>query len=210
MNCMTTDKKLFLASFTAHVVDKLPGFIGKVPMETKMAFIPTAADPYTDRWFVEYDRKALSRLGYNFTDFDIKGNTCQSLIEKLSKFDALVLSGGNVFYLMEKAVESGFDKAIPKLIEKGVCYVGGSAGATLVGPSLAPVQTLDDPSKAPNLVSLDGIGIVDFVVLPHFGEIKYKDRYEKIINDYKDFKYRIIPLANDRAVIVNNGSTNVV
>lgn len=203
-------KKLFLASFTAYVVDELAEFIGKKPDDTKIAFIPTAANPYEDRWFVDKERNELVNKGFRVTDFDIKNRNENKLFSFLSNFDAVVVAGGNVFYLLEKSLEVNFKSVLKKLLDNGVIYVGGSAGAALVGPSLEPVESLDDPSKAPNLKSFDGLSIVDFVVLPHAGEEKYKDKYDQILEKFKHFKYKVIPITNYQAIEVVGDKYKVV
>ena len=156
-------KKLFLTSIN---IDQLPKFTGKNPRGLKVAFIQTAADPYEDKWFVEADRKKLIELGFVLVDLDLKDKTQDELQSILSKVDIIYVTGGNSFYLLEKMRESGFDKILPALLEQGIIYAGSSAGAVIVGSSLEPIKSLDDPSKAPNLKSYDGLGLVDFVIIP--------------------------------------------
>lgn len=185
-------------------------FIGRDPKNIKVAFITTAADLYTDKWFVDKDRDAFIRRGFKVTDVDIKHKNERELFDMLSKYDLVVVAGGYVFYMLEKSLESGFDKVLNKLLAKGTVYVGGSAGAVLVGPSLLPVESLDDPSKAPLLKSFDGLGLVNFVVIPHSGEEKYKERYDKILEKFKHFKYKIIPITNKQAVEVVGDNYRIV
>lgn len=45
---------------TSVGLGKLPTILPKSPSETKVAFIPTAADTYTDKWFVDVDIKKLN------------------------------------------------------------------------------------------------------------------------------------------------------
>lgn len=202
LNYMKTNKKLFLASFTAFVVDKLVEFVGTPANSKRVAFIPTGADPYDDKWFVEKDRSALSEAGFDITEVDIKNISATDLYDKLSAFDLIVVSGGNSFYILEQALKCDFKEVLEKLLDRGVVYVGGSAGASLVGPDLSFAKTLDNPQMAPGLKFYKALGIVDFEVLPHFGEIKYQDRYEKILEEYSDAAYEIIPLTNYQAIEV--------
>lgn len=195
-------KKLFLSSFLAYVIDDLIQFLNIPSNKVKVAFISTAADPYEDKWFVEKDRLSLVENGFNVTDIDIKNKKEEELYGVLSDFDTVFVSGGNAFYLLEKSLECGFDKVILKLLNKGIVYAGSSAGSTLLGPSLEPVKTLDDPKLGPNLRNFNGLNIVDFVILPHYGEPKYEDRYKSIINEYADSKYKVIPLSNNQAIKV--------
>ena len=194
--------KLFLESFTAYVVDDLVKFINILPKKVSIAFISTAADPYQDKWFVEKDKEALLNKGFKITDVDIKNKKEKVLYKLLVNFDLIFVSGGNAFYLLEKSLESGFDKVIKKLLRKGLIYVGSSAGSAIVGPSLEAVITLDDPKLGPNLKNYNGFGIVDFTILPHYGDPKYEGRYKKIVGDFTNSKYKVIPLTNQQAIQV--------
>jgi len=126
-------KKLFLASVVANTIEKFIEILLKSPDKLKVAFIPTAADPYKDKWFIEEDRNKLKEKGFNVKDVDIKGKTEQELLQELKDTDIIFVAGGNTFYLLEKARESGFERIEKEFVEKGVIYVGSSAGATLVG-----------------------------------------------------------------------------
>jgi hypothetical protein len=77
-------------------------------------------------------------------------------------------------------------------IRAGKMYVGASAGAAVVGPSLDPIRTLDDASAARGLVSTNAMSLVDFVVLPHDGNEKFLPRYEAIQKEYEQISGAII------------------
>jgi len=173
-----------------------------------VAFIPTAADPYKDKWFIEEDRNKLNEKGFNVKDVDIKGKTEQELLQELKDADIIFVAGGNTFYLMEKVRESGFNKIVKEFVEKGIVYVGSSAGATLAGPNIEPVKPFDDPSEAPGLKSFEGLNLVDFIILPHLEE-KNKQQYETIIKEYEN-KYKIIPITDYEAVFVEDGNIKLI
>jgi len=201
--------KLFLASIAAETAGYLKGLLNKEPKDCKVVFIPTAADPYDDKSFVEKDREALVNLGYNVEDYDIKDKDETQLLEKLGTADVVFIAGGNSFYLLEKVQESGFNKVIKELVDKGTVYVGSSAGAIIVGPNIEPIKSLDDPTKAPNLKSLAGLNFVDFIPLPHFDNEKYGPKCKKVIEKYGN-KFKLVPIGDQQAVIVENDSVRMV
>lgn len=203
-------KKLFLASVVSNTIEKLLEILPKPSNELTVAFIPTAADPYEDKWFVEDDRNKLKEKSFNLKDIDIKGKTRRELEDDLKDIDIVFVAGGNTFYLLEKARESGFDEIVKELVQKGVIYVGSSAGATFVCPTIEPVKTLDDPSKAPSLKSFEGLNLVDFVILPHYGKEKYKAKYEKIIKEYGNLGFKLIPLTDEQAIIVEGENYRII
>lgn len=120
----------------------------------------------------------------------------------------IFVSGSNTFHLLEKVRESGFDKVVKEFVDKGVIYIGSSAGSVLVGPDIEPVAALEDRSSI-NLDSTKGIGLVDFVTLPHYGKEKYKPKYEKIVKDFSG-KYELIKLEDKQAVVVEDKKHRIV
>ncbi|MEK7592773.1 MAG: Type 1 glutamine amidotransferase-like domain-containing protein [Patescibacteria group bacterium] len=201
-------KKLYL---TSSKLGGLLDLLSDSPKQTNLAFIPTAGDPYKDHSFVDEDRMKLIDEGFKVQDVDLKGIQTDELRKKFKGIDVVYVAGGNTFYLLEKVLESGFDVVIKELIDKGVIYAGGSAGAVLAGPTIEPVDAFDDPKAAPHLKSYAGLGLVDFIVLPHYkSDPKYEAIQEKIIRDWSDKGYKVIPLTNGQAIRVIDDSYKII
>ncbi len=172
---------------------------GKLKKQSNVLFIPNAGDPYDDPYFVKEDYKRLVKLGYNVKELDIK-NELKTYSQLLSDdVDAIFIAGGNVFYLLYLIQSTGFDKTITQWIENDKLYIGASAGAVIMGPSLEPVQTLDDPRKAPNLKSYNSLNLINLTILPHYGKEKYLQKYNSIIEEYSS-KFEIKTLKDDEAL----------
>lgn len=178
--------------------------------DLRLVYIPTAADLAEDKWFIDADRKRFTEMGIRFQELDINGKTPEELLSALRPAHAVFVSGGNTFYLLEKARESGFDRVIKQLVKNGVIYIGGSAGAVIAGPTIAPVVPLDDPAVAPDLKTFKGFNLVDFVVLPHYGKEKDKAKYEAIMDEFGKTSLKLLPLRDDQAVIVDDHGHRVV
>ena len=200
-------KKLFL---TSAKLDALLSLISGNPTGKKVAFIPTAGDPYEDKWFIELAKKQLSEMGFELTEVDLKDKKKDDLLGTLQEVDIVFVAGGNTFYLLEKVRESGFDQVLPILLDKGIIYAGESAGAVLACPTIEPVKFMDEPSKAPNLKSFEGLGLVDFVVLPHYGTEFSEAVFEQLKAEYGNKGFKLIPLTNDQSIIVENDSYKIV
>jgi len=203
-------KKLFLASVVGDTIDKLIKIFPKPLNQMRIAFIPTAADPYDDKWFLNEDLIKLKEKGFDVKEVDIKNKTRQELLKEFKNIDILFVAGGNTFYLLQKARESSFDKVARELVEKGIIYVGSSAGAILAGPNIESIKPFDDPDKAPGLKSFKGLNLVDFVVLPHFDEKKNKLEYENAVKKYKNLGYEFILLTDKQAIVVNGDNYEIV
>jgi len=203
-------KKLFLASLSSTIIDKITEILPAKPSDLTLAFIPTARDPYHITATNDPEKEKLISMGFSIKIVELNNKTKEQLRQELVGVDLIFVAGGNTFYLLEKALESGFNELIKDLVEKGVIYIGASAGSVLVGPEISIVKDLDDPTVAPNLKTTKGLGLVDFIVLPHFGSEFYKEKTEQIYNEWSKSKYKVIPLTDRQAIIVIGDNYKIV
>jgi dipeptidase E len=173
-------KQLFLTSSLANVADDMGKRID-MTAGNKLAFIYTAAEveeggrlaPWNDA-----DRQALEKFGYQVTDYTITDKQQVDLTTELAEYDAYYLSGGNTFYLLQQAQQSGFIEVIRDLVIKhNKSYIGTSAGSIIAGPDIYPTFRLDDASLAPKINGYKGFNLVNFCLMPHWGSEIFKDLY---------------------------------
>ena len=203
-------KTLFLTSITENVLDKFSALIDKKPKDTKVAFIPTAADPYQDKSFMESDREKWLKSSYDLQEVDIKNKSKEQIYNELKDFDVIYLSGGNAFYLLQEANKCGLKEVLEKLLEQGKIYAGGSAGAAIAGPSIDPLKTVDNPAEASELHDYRAFGFVDFTVLPHFDSKKYNSKFREILKKYNNTGLKLQPLNNNQAVFIRGSKVRII
>ena len=203
-------KKIFLASKASNVLDKFIEMLDKKPSDLTVGFVPTAADPYENKYFIVNDRDKLAEAGFNIIDVNIADKSQKFLQEQFKNIDIIFVAGGNVFYLLEKVFASGFDNIIKKHIENEKYYIGSSAGSIIIGTSVEPIQLLDDLSKWPNLKSFDGLKIVDKIILPHYGYEKYQEKMEILLQKYSNLSNNIIKLTDNQALIIENWNLKII
>ncbi len=199
---------LFLTSQASKTLHLLLPLLDQKPENLSLGFIPTAADPYENKPWIEDDRNKLTELGFKVFDLDLKNKSVEDLEKSLKNVDIIFVAGGNTFYLLEKAKNSGFDKVVERLISEGVIYIGSSAGSVIAGPNIESVKDFDDPSEA-NLESSEGFGLVDFVILPHFKNAKYSTLHNKVLKEYSD-KYKIIPITDQQAILIKDNKHQII
>jgi dipeptidase E len=137
-----------------------------IPAEARAAYARTVFDPLA----------ALAEAGARAEDLDLRryfGDEA-ALVAALDGFDAVWLTGGNVFLLMTAIRRSGFERAIrPRLAADRIVYGGWSAGAVAAGPDLRGFELMDTPDVAAEGYrpdrALEGLGLVGFRIVPHFG-----------------------------------------
>lgn len=140
----------------------------------------TAHEYYPDdNDFINTDRHALSAAGFEVIDYTVTGKSKEELAVDLQSVDGVHIEGGNTFYLLQQFLETGFDQALKQRLwdKQPFMYIGTSAGSIVAGPEIAPVAAIDDRLDAPRLLTTRGLGLVDFVVVPHWGSDIFQDRY---------------------------------
>jgi len=193
--------KFLLTSIYANVADELPKLIGDKPENVIVAFIATAADVYEDTSFVDVDRNKLKEQGFKIREVSLTNRHFEGLKKEIADCDVIFIAGGNVFYLLQEVKKSGFDTILNKLGPQ-VVYVGSSAGSVLVGPDIGLVDTLDDPSEAPELKNYTGLNLVNFVVLPHYGKPKYEERYQQIMKKAATLGFKTKTLGDNEFILI--------
>lgn len=201
--------KLFLASLAHQTLDLVIPLLPDKPRNLKLAFITTAADPYPAdaRPWLDADRAKLVGMGFLITDYDLKNKNVESLQSELFEYQVIFVSGGNTYYLLNEVKKSGFDIVIKELIDKGVVYIGSSAGSCIMCPTIEHVELVEHKEVVPELADYCGIGLVKELLMPHAGREKYASRHAKMREIWGD---KITFLTDDQAVIVNDGETKIV
>lgn len=205
--------KLFLTSagLPPETTEGFLNLLDKKPEKARVFFISTASyseHPKGDAEYVKKDKQRLHELGFSIVeDVDLRNENEQSLRSKLENFDVIFVEGGNTFYLLKYAKESGFDKALKPFLERGGIYLGVSAGSYITAPDISPAQWKHaDDQNIVGLKDLNGLGLIDFYLSPH-----YIPGHEKIINKNKGKVSRpIIALTDKQAILIKDGEIEFV
>lgn len=123
---------------------------------------------------VDRDLRQLYDLNMDASELDLRNYfDDQVALEKiLGAADGVWVRGGNTFVLRRAFARSGADSVMLNLLLKDSLVFGGySAGTLMLTPSLRGYELLDDstvvPEGYPTEVSMDGMGIVSFQIIPH-------------------------------------------
>lgn len=128
--------------------------IGKEPVNTKAIFVPSAAVVNDDARegiivcmeqlmnmgiplnnIFTYDLALLLSDGYKRTYSsyikDIPAQLRLMSVEELNQYDIIVFCGGNANILLDEINRTGFSEPLKQAIEKGLIYLGISAGSMI-------------------------------------------------------------------------------
>lgn len=203
-------KNLFLASVARNTLNKFIESLDRPTFELKVAFVPTAGNILKDNQFVAEDRNKLIDSGFQVVDINLENKTKKQLIEEMNGIDIVFVAGGNTFYLLQETLKSNFNEIVISFVEKGGIYIGSSAGTLLAGPSIELAKNIDNHEEAPELKSFDSLGLVDFVVLPHYDVKDFKDKIDENLQKYQNYKHKIIKISDNQAVVVKGNNFKIV
>lgn len=208
--------KLFLSSLaiSPQQAPALIALVGKnKPEEVKIALIENAADVYAESkkgWM--YDNRHMiqaSQFQVDLIDLQNYKDDQKQLLQRLAKSDVIWLGGGNIYYLRWILKETHADKLIIDLVKKGKVYGGGSAGAIIAGPTIDHFQAADEPGKPPEVI-LDGLGLTDTVVLPHWDSKDYGKIMKTIKQELHKAGLKTIELNDGQAVVIDNEKQTII
>jgi dipeptidase E len=113
--------------------------------------------------------------------------------------------------MLSQARLTGFDKFISEFISRGGIYIGTSTGSFIMAEDTAPGLALENYFE--DDFDSTGLGLVNFLVMPHWGTDDFKNNYQNfpklaydsnmpmlILNDFqyvwvKDNKFQIIDVS---------------
>ena len=206
--------KLFLASEGVPRPDALRSLLRLSSGKPRVALISNAQDPYPD--FVA-DARAVALdvqfnlLGYDAVNVDLRkfeGRT-EDLKQVLGACELVWCAGGNSFWLRYVMKTSGFDAIIKDLLAEGVTYGGWSAGAVVAGPSMHPIELMDEPEKAPEII-WEGLGLVDTFIWPHWDREKYMHLQAAATEAMGKCTHKTMTLKDGEVLVVEDGVERVI
>ncbi len=174
-----------------------------------VTFIPTASIPESYTEYVRLGQESLEGLGLRVLPLDVSKASSEEIAVSLSQNDLIYVSGGNTFYLLQELKRKGTDKLIQREIRSGKPYIGESAGAMILAPSVEYVQLMDETQVAPELTSFAALGAITKYPLPHYKSFPFAEIVENILATYGD-QLPLVPITNHQAIIVRDSELTTV
>jgi len=184
--------KIVLTSVGSKVLERVVKYLNLEPSKLRVLFIPTAANLHENKDFIIEDKKKLIELGFEVIECDISVLKQKELGIISKNVEIIYIAGGNTFYLLQEVRKSGFDKILKKLIKSDRIYIGSSAGSAILGPTIEYVKYFDNSKNAPGLRSFDGLNILDFLLLPHFNDIRVSSKFDSLKKEFNNFNFSTI------------------
>ncbi|MBP9702854.1 Type 1 glutamine amidotransferase-like domain-containing protein [Candidatus Woesebacteria bacterium] len=192
-------KRAYLAS-QFHVVGQSIGAQITADDKAETVFITT---PIKYKVFKESElgwhyknRAALKESGFVTEDYDITNKSEEDLNRDLAKYRVMYVEGGNPFSTLKIAQTNNFAKYVRARVEEGMIYISESAGSVLAGIDVTANSRPGKGVKEYGLTDTKGIGLINAVIMPHWGQGPKRDDYieYKYPQAYtEDFSYIFLP-----------------
>lgn len=205
--------KLYLSSY--YFGNDTKQLAELLPKNRKVAIIMNATDSYGDAkrpYYRDIEIEKFRNLGFTAEELDLREHFVDNakLDERLGKYGAVWVMGGNSFVLRRALHQSGADKLLIERVKNGtLVYAGFSAGSVVITPTLRGIELVDDPHNIPTYydseVIWDGLGIVDFCIVPHYkSDHPESEAIEKVVAYYKNEQIPYKTITDGNAIVINS------
>ena len=175
-------KNIILTSCGIRNEDFKNKFYEIIPKEElsnkKVLYITTAIDgeEESDADWIDEEFQTIIDLGIN------KENIIEYKIGNelnIDDFDIIYMMGGNTIYLLYMMNKYNFKEVIEEALNKGIIYIGSSAGSQVLGTTIEYAVKFNDNNVG--MKDFTALNIVDSVIVPHTNKKK-----EEYINEVKE------------------------
>ena len=177
------------------VLNDIARKLDKDTSELKISYIITAGNlhPVDERGWIDEGREILKAHGCQVFDYDIEGKTQDEVRQEVSDKDVIFVQGGQCIYMLEQAQKCQLGEIVKEALARGVPYIGESTGSIITGRDISPYRflTKDRRANPPVLDSYQGMGLVNFLIRPHWNNTDKFDKYSSSIKDNFEKFYAI-------------------
>ena len=192
--------KLILASDLSFLLKYGYDLTGIPKDQMKIGWVTTASKGDRNKSFFNNLKNIIMNIDYNIEELDIEGKTKEEIKNFFEDKNIVHMEGGNSFYLIKAIRETGFDEILKDLLNEGKVYIGTSAGAYIMCPTIE-VSDWDETGKL-------RFDVHDFTALNHVPfliKVHYKDKQEeKVKGKIKTLKYTLRIKRDGQGILVED------
>lgn len=174
--------------------------------EVRIGYIITASNAARDRDYLERHKQAMTQAGYSFEEFDIEGKSKEEMLKFFADKNVIHVEGGNTFYLLKVIRETGFGEVLKILLDKGLAYVGSSAGAYVMCPTIEVSDWDETGRNRFGITDFTALGYVPFSLKVHYTD----DMKNKVQERMRNLKYPLRILRDGQGIINENGESRFI
>ncbi len=204
-------KQLFLTSEVNMVSSDIRKKIKTKNGTLKTAYITTPLErghEDDDLIWSKENQSSMLRAGFEIFEYTITDKRREDLEKDLGECDVIYVEGGSLVHMMNQVRASGFDFFIIDFLNKGGVYIGTSTGSFIAAQDTGPGLSLE--TYLEEGFDTKGIGLVNFLVMPHWGTDVFRESYIKMPKDAYDMKVPMIILNDLQYVWVHGENMHIV
>ncbi|MDR7328460.1 Type 1 glutamine amidotransferase-like domain-containing protein [Corynebacterium guangdongense] len=178
----------------------------------RVAYVPDATRSFAHKTeWVNVEREMLRGHGLEIVELPLAATAPAETDRVLGEVDGVYVAGGETFDLLGVLRTTGNFEVLRRHVLAGLPYIGTSAGAVLAGPSIEPVSLMDDPGLAGPLSDYSGLGLTDYVIIPHLGDNPpfSMDVFAETVRTY-GADWKLVLLHDGQALLVDDDGTHLV
>jgi len=189
---------------TSNTVEECVKLVGKPQNQITVGIINEAyaAEKGDKRWLLDNLNSVSNNFSCEVDIVNLLALSIQEVEERLSDKDVIFVIGGDTDYLMSVYKKTGFDKLLPKLLDKSV-YVGSSAGSMVMGNRISAAAYKLIYGEDSKYDIDDYLSLVDLSVMPHLDSLDFPNRKESLLEAVSSFEGKVYGLRDDSAVVVD-------
>ncbi len=189
--------KLILASDFSFLLKYGYDMTGILRSEMKIGYVTTASKGSKDKTFYEKVKNSMREDNFAFEEIDIEKKSKDEMLNFFKNKNVIHVEGGNTFYLLKAIRETGFAEVLKELLSEGKVYIGTSAGAYIMCPSIEVANWSETGRDRFGLTDFSALNYVPFVLKVH-----YTDEEKFLVkNKMKTLKYPLRILRDGQGII---------
>ncbi len=200
--------KLYLTSYRIPNIKALFSLFDRPAAELRGLLVMNAKEHYGSQGeaAISSTLKYLYALGFKYVEvFDLRNAALkgESLRKKLHEQDFIYVAGGSGHDIMAAINDTKVAAILKNAIDAGVVYIGESAGAIVLGPSLIGFDSIEAQGDTGSYTG-EGLALIDTIIVPHNDspDEKYAGRAPSIQDQNPGLKVLAL---NDNQALVTNG-----
>lgn len=198
--------RLILASDLSFLLQYGYNLTGIPKSEMRIGYVTTAGKASRTPSFTDGLKKGIRANGYYFEEIDIENKTKDELKNFFQDKNVIHIEGGNTFYLLKAIRETGFAEILKDLLNQGKVYIGTSAGAYVMCPSIEVSSWNNDGKERFGVTDSTALSYVPFLLKAH-----YKDEMRELVMEkMKTLKYPLRILRDGQGILVEDGKFTFV
>lgn len=204
------ERKLFLisaADIAPQAQIRLKDILRKGGEKKTVAYTSTVGNDGRNPFVPNQIWQWFKNHGYTLNPVALNPTYSAEAQDRIRAADIIVFNGGDPFQLLRLVRETGVDKILIEKIKEGYPYIGSSAAAMLVGPTIEPA--LYHPDGGTNTTrnhDLTSLGLIPDIIWPHY----QNDHYLLIQALSRSFPYQFKMISDYQAIVYEGDKSEII